>query len=97
MLGAPVTTRDIDLLVRDTPLNREKLQRFCDALGVSRPTDIGATITTQTILGGPWPIDVLFDALSGGLAFASIRSRAKSVAIGDLTATVASIAEVEKT
>ena len=31
--GAPVTTQDIDLLIRDTRLNRRKLARFAEEIG----------------------------------------------------------------
>src|SRR5207248_8462972 len=35
--GAPVTTQDIDLLIRDTRTNRRKLARFADEIGGSVP------------------------------------------------------------
>ncbi|TMB34547.1 MAG: hypothetical protein E6J62_10345 [Deltaproteobacteria bacterium] len=35
--GAPVTTQDIDLLVRDTKANRRKLARFAEEIGGSSP------------------------------------------------------------
>src|SRR4051812_50193675 len=35
--GAPVTTQDIDLLIRDTALNRRKLARFAKEIGGSAP------------------------------------------------------------
>ena len=35
--GAPVTTQDIGLLIRDTRLNRRKLARFAKAIGGSAP------------------------------------------------------------
>ncbi len=31
--GAPVTTMDLDLLIRETPRNRQKLAHFCELLG----------------------------------------------------------------
>ncbi len=92
--GAPVTTQDVDLLVRDTPRNREQLERFCEELGVARPVSIGPLTRSETILGGAWPIEILYDALSGDLAFASVRSRSKSVVRGDVTAIVASLEDV---
>jgi hypothetical protein len=92
--GAPVTTQDVDLLIRDTPANRKKLEQFCDALGVARPMPVGPLTSTETILGGAWPIDILFDVMSGNLGFASIRSRSRLVRIGDLEAIVASLEDV---
>src|SRR2546429_9258052 len=35
--GAPVTTQDIDLLIRDTRTNRRKLARFADEIGGAVP------------------------------------------------------------
>lgn len=94
MQGVPVTTQDIDLLVRDTPINREKIERFCAALALAKPVSAGALTQTETILGGPWPIDLVFDRLSGGLEFASIRSRCREIEIADVTAKVASLADI---
>ena len=38
--GAPVTTQDIDLLIRDTKPNRRKLGRFADEIGGSSPMPV---------------------------------------------------------
>jgi hypothetical protein len=94
MQGAPVTTQDVDLLVRDTEPNRKKIEKFVAALGLPRPVPVSEMTTTQTVLGGPWPIDLLFDRIIGGLEFASLRSRSRNVPIGDLTAVVASLADI---
>ncbi len=92
--GVPITTQDIDLLVRDTPANRDKILRFCSTLGASRPVNVSELTSTQTILGCMWPIDLLYDQLIGGLEFASVRSRCRAVPIGDATAVVASLTDV---
>jgi hypothetical protein len=89
-----VTTQDVDLLIRDTPLNRTKLLRLAADLGAARPVDVSELTSTQRIIGAAWPIDILFETISGGLYFASIRSRAKSIPLGDVTATVASLEDV---
>jgi len=47
-----------------------------------------------TLLGGALPIDILFDALPGGLSFEALRSRSSRVQIGDSAATVAALADV---
>jgi len=65
--GAPVTTQDVDLLVRDTPLNREKLETLSRALGAARPAAISELTTAVRITGAAFPIDILFDSMSGGL------------------------------
>jgi hypothetical protein len=92
--GAPVTTQDVDLLIRDTALNRDKLLRFATALGAARPVEISELTSTQRIIGAAWPVDILFETMSGGLHFASVRSRAKTIAIGDVSATVASLEDI---
>lgn len=92
--GAPITTQDVDLLVRDTEPNRQKLEKLSAALGAASPVGIGPMTTAQRITGGAWPIDILFETLSGNLSFASIRSRSRSIRIADVTATVASLEDV---
>ncbi|HTJ42825.1 MAG TPA: hypothetical protein VL463_12065 [Kofleriaceae bacterium] len=92
--GAPVTTQDVDLLVRDTPLNREKLETLSRALGAARPAAISELTTAVRITGAAFPIDILFDSMSGGLQFASVRSRSREVAVADVTATVASLDDI---
>ena len=45
-------------------------------------------------MGAEIPIDVLFDEMVGALKFESVRSRAVSVALGDITVLVASLADI---
>lgn len=94
--GAPVMTRDIDLLVRDTPLNRKKLEALGKLLGTGRPTPVSEMTTTVTLLGSDLPIDILFDRLAGSLSFASLRSRALSLSFGKHHALVASLEDIIK-
>ena len=91
--GAPLMTQDIDLLVRDTERNREKLATLCSALGGSA-VEITPLSTTKRIVGLAVGVDILFDEISGGLAFASLRSRAVEVEIGPAVAVVASLEDV---
>lgn len=92
--GAPLMTADVDLLVRDTPRNREKFQAFAVALGASRPRLVSDLSTALTIEGGPVPLDLLLESLPGGLSFASVRSRAVKIPVGAQVATVASLEDV---
>jgi hypothetical protein len=92
--GAPVMTQDVDLLVRDTPLVRQKLEKLGEALKAARPAPVSELSSALTILGGELPVDVLFDALPGGLRFASLKSRAVKIPVGERTATVATLADV---
>ncbi len=92
--GAPVMTQDLDLLVRDTPKNREKIGKLSAALQIAPPVQVSELSKAITLLGGALPIDILFDALPGGLTFEALRSRSSRVQIGDSAATVAALADV---
>lgn len=94
--GAPVLTQDVDLLVRDTPLNRRKLKRLATALGGSGPLPITGLTSTERIYGADLPIDIIYDGLSGNLKFASIKSRAHLEPMGSTTLLVAGLADVIK-
>jgi hypothetical protein len=59
MHDAPVLTRDIDLLIRDTKLNREKLQALSQHLKGMPPAPISELNNTLRILGTEIPIDIL--------------------------------------
>jgi hypothetical protein len=92
--GAPVMTQDLDLLVRDTPKNREKIGKLSAALRIAAPVEVSELSRALTLLGGALPIDILFDALPGGLGFEALRSRSSRVQIGDVAATVAALHDV---
>jgi hypothetical protein len=92
--GAPVMTQDLDLLIRDTPKNREKIGKLSAALQIAAPVEVSELSRSLTLLGGALPIDILFDALPGGLTFEALRSRSSRVQIGDSAATVAALGDV---
>ena len=92
--GAPVLTQDVDLLVRDTPLNRKKLRAFASAMGGVGPDEISGLSRVQRILGTAVPIDILFDHMGKHLTFRSVRSRSVKIQCGAHTATVASLADI---
>jgi hypothetical protein len=93
--GAPVTTQDIDLLMRDTRLNRRKLARFAKAIGAAAPMPISELSKVEWIEGGlAVPVQIHYDRISGGLTFSSVRSRAQVVAVGDEKLAVAALADV---
>ena len=74
--GVPVTTQDIDLFIRDTPQNAEKIQQLVGALGsgvqASRPFEPMSRMIR--IEGLPVDIDLVFE-LSSHEKFESIRAR----------------------
>jgi hypothetical protein len=93
--GAPVTTQDIDLLIRDTRTNRRKLARFADEIGGSAPMPVSELSRVEWIEGRlAVPVEIHYDRISGDLSFSSIRSRAQVVAVGDEKLRVAALADV---
>ena len=93
--GAPVTTQDIDLLIRDTRPNRRKLVRFADEIGGSAPMPVSELSKVEWIEGRlAVPVEIHYDRISGGLTFSSVRSRAQIVAVGDEKLRVAALVDV---
>ncbi len=92
--GAPVTTQDVDLLIRDTASNRQKLARFADLVGGLPPVPLSELSNAERILGAGVPIGVLFDSMAGGLKFASVRSRAEKATIDGERLVYATLADV---
>lgn len=92
--GAPVTTMDLDLLIRETPRNRQKLVRFCEVLGAPLPRRFSDLSPAESIVSTAVPIDFLFDQVPPGLTFESLRSRRHWVPVGDESAAVASLEDI---
>jgi len=93
--GAPVTTQDIDLLIRDTGPNRRKLARFAEEIGGSAPMPVSELSKVEWIEGRlAVPVEIHYDRISGGLTFSLLRSRAQHVMVGDEKLVVASLADV---
>ncbi len=91
--GAPLMTQDVDLLVRSTVRNQAKLQALARALGGSwmRLSELSSV---QTLVGCPLQVDILFDALPGGLRFELVKSRALRLDVGGHPLAVATLADV---
>jgi hypothetical protein len=91
--GSPVTTQDLDLLVRDTPANRRKIQALGTALG-ARPVAISELSSAMRIHLPAASVDLLFDHLPGNLTFQALRARSRRVSLGDHVARVARLEDV---
>jgi len=91
--GAPVTTEDMDVLVRDTPANRKKLEALEKLLG-QRAVQLSPLSSTLRIPTPRAHIDILFDVLSGGLRFESLRSRCVQLSLSGRIASVAALEDV---
>lgn len=93
MQGAPLTTDDMDVLIRDTPKNREKLKEVEQRLG-ARAVELSPLSRTLRITTLGAHVDFLFDELSGGLGFQRLRSRSLEVDLGGVIAVVATLEDI---
>jgi hypothetical protein len=91
--GAPVTTQDIDLLVRDTPSNRKKTNALGARLGARPRTVTGLSSVLRIDLPAA-TVDLLFDRLPGRLTFQALRARSLTIALGEQRALVARLEDV---
>lgn len=91
--GAPITTQDVDLLIRDTRPNRQKLKALCSALQAEL-IPLSELASGMTMVGAEVPIDVLLNQISGGLKFPSLKSRARRVSIASETVLVADLSDI---
>jgi hypothetical protein len=91
--GAPVTTQDLDLLVRDTPSNRKKIHELGNLMG-ARAREISPLATGLRIDATSGTIDLLFDRIAGHLSFEALRSRSIRVPVAGRVATVATLEDV---
>jgi hypothetical protein len=92
--GAPISTEDVDLLIRDTATNRRKLKALVEKLGGVGMVDIHDLITAKRIHLPDFYVDILFDKLTGRLTFNALRSRSTLIAIGDHELRVAALEDV---
>lgn len=92
--GAPVLTEDVDIVVRDTQLNRKKVGQLAIVLGGSDPVDISELISAKRILLPEAYVDIIFGKIGGGLRFESLRSRSTKMSFGGATLSVASLEDV---
>lgn len=93
--GVPITTQDIDLFVRETPRNLEKIYQLVKALGnhvvASRPFEPVSDM--MRIEGLPVDIDLVFD-LSNHAKFESVRARATLIVIENVPIRVSDLQDV---
>ncbi len=47
-----------------------------------------------TLVGGPVPVDIVFDRIPGGLEFAGLKSRSVEIAVGSQTIRVAALEDI---
>lgn len=94
LLGAPVTTVDIDVFVRKTPANLRKLVECLRDLGFSRVSPRMLEQNDVAEFEGPGlKLDIVFAPL-GIRSFASARSRKTDVEVEGVSVPVASLEDI---
>ena len=93
--GVPITTQDIDLFVRDTPRNDEKIKQLVATLGehvrASRPFEPSSRMIR--IEGLPVDIDIVF-ALSSHAKYESVKSRSEVIVIENVSLRISHLRDV---
>lgn len=95
LLGAPVSTLDVDFMIRDTEDNKLKLQNIAKDLDaiLSQPFEPASNMTRM--LSHDIQVDFIF-TMNGISSFESLRSRAQLTTVGGCDIMVASLEDVIK-
>ena len=97
MHGAPVTTIDLDFLIRRTPVNRKKLAAVAADLGATLYTPFYPVSRVLRMMNDDESLQVDFmDEVSGIRSFEGVRRRAHRVLVGDATICLAGLADIIK-
>ena len=91
--GVPLLTEDVDVLVRDTPVVRKKLDRLAEELGGAW-IEISPLTHARRLVGLRVGVDVLFDEIAGKLRFEALRSRARRIRLGDQVIVAAALEDI---
>jgi hypothetical protein len=95
MHGAPVTTIDLDFLIRRTPANRKKLIAIAADLRAILCSPIYPASKDVRMMNDDeiWQVDFM-DEASGLRSFEDIRKKAEQVSIGSATVRLAALADI---
>jgi predicted nucleotidyltransferase len=93
VLGAPIVTEDIDLFVRHTPRNLQKIRAVAERLGGVVGEPFAPASRMQRVMTPEVNVDFIFE-LSSRKKFESVRSRARRVKFGGCEVLVASLADI---
>ena len=97
MHGAPVTTIDLDFLIRRTPSNRKKLAAVAADLGATLYTPFYPVSKVLRMMNDDETLQVDFmDEVSGIRSFEGVRRRSHRVQVGDATICLAGLADIIK-
>ena len=72
----------IELLIRDTPVNRKKVRAFAHAVGGAL-VPLSDQAHTVAIVGAMVAIDLVFGSARGTETFARVRAKAEHVVVGE--------------
>lgn len=92
--GAPILTQDVDLLVRSTPRNQEKIKKLVEELHGAGPVDISELANGKRIYLPKDYLDILFNKISGGISFNSAKRHSSKMSVGEFSLIVASLEDV---
>ena len=97
MHGAPVTTIDLDFLIRRTPANRKKLAAIAADLRATAYVPFYPVSKVVRLMNDEETLQVDFmDEVSGVRSFEGVRKRAQRVRVGEATVCVAGLADIIK-
>ena len=97
MHGAPVTTIDLDFLIRRTPANRKKLTAIASDLGATLYTPFYPVSKVLRMMNDEETLQVDFmDEVSGIKSFEGVRKRSERLRVGDATVCLAGLADIIK-
>ena len=91
--GAPVTTLDVDFIIRDSETNLRKLKAISENLGASLNRPFEPASNMMRMMNHEIQADFLF-RMDGINSFESIRSRASNIQVGSVTTNVASLEDI---
>ena len=93
--GPPITTPDIDLFVRGTPRNAEKIELLVETMGshVVASRSFEPTSGMIRIEGLPVDVDFVFE-LSSHAKFESVRARSTTIIIEDVPIRLSGLQDV---
>jgi predicted nucleotidyltransferase len=97
MHGAPVTTIDLDFLIRSAPANRKKLQAVASDLGATLYQPFYPVSKVIRMMNDDETLQVDFmDEVSGVRSFEGVRKRAQTVRVGQAAVRIANLADIIK-
>ena len=97
MHGAPVTTIDLDFLIRRAPANRKKLAAIAEELGATLYQPFYPASRVIRMMNDDETLQVDFmDEVDGFRSFEGIRKRARRIGVEGSTIRVADLADIIK-